>query len=829
MARKDKKKEANEITKDDIRLNSLYQDLYKRVLNNTYDTDINVNKTQINDIINKIDDVLNGDLDEMKKYGGQNDLTRFLLVTLQNSGKFAGINNTTLQQGNDTDLIESIFLSKDGSIFSTFEERFKNKMLLFHDLEIISEQLPELREAIYVTRDDIVSADDLGSEISRSLSFTSDLNDDERYDSQIEEVKEMEKEYKLQYMIREHIVPKALNYGEYYVYIIPEEKLFENTQKQKMAKTNGATIESYEAESIYESLNIDKRGTFKDFKPSEITTYVQENIKINNTDIPLPLIESEHTIGLGKDLANFNSINDMLKKAKKKKGKTKTNDVSMVGGFSDGVKSFKVDDWSGVKGCYIKLLDPKKVIPVKILNYTIGYYYLYDSEIGITTHNCKSHTYRFGSLIDQVDSKSEQRKNIVYSIAQSIIKSFDKKYLEDNQEFKELIINSLLYNDMYKRKIHYQFIPADNICRFSVNEDENGNGQSMLYKSLFYAKLYLSLLVFNMVTHLTKSQDTIVTYVKTSGIDKNVYNKTMDVARQLKSKQIGLGDLMDYSSIYSKIGTGRDIYIPEGESGERGLSWDVIQGQDVNMQNDLMEQLKESFINGSGVPSVIMNYINEADFAKTLVMANAKHLRRVMMYQDSLAEGITEMYQKIMMYSTDIEIEDILQFTFRFQRPKSLPNNNLVDIIGYGDQILDFIEKSEFGQYTEESPELNLSKDEFRRQMSRKVLSMLPWETIDEVMEDVKLTVAKKMLDKKEGEDSEDDNYGGNEDYGSSEGSGDIMADGEESEEDLGETEFEEEENTETEEENTETEEEPEVEEGNETSGGSSDIMNNEE
>lgn len=283
---------------------------------------------------------------------------------------------------------------------------------------------------------------------------------------------------------------------------------------------------------------------------------------------------------------------------------------------------------------------------------------------------------------------------------------------------------------------------------------------------------------------------------------------------------------MDYSSIYSKIGTGRDIYIPEGESGERGLSWDVIQGQDVNMQNELMEQLKESFINGSGVPSVIMNYINEADFAKTLVMANAKHLRRVMMYQDCLAEGITEMYQKIMMYCTDIELEDILQFNFRFQRPKSLPNNNLVDIIGYGDQILDFIEKSEFGQYAEETPDLNLRKDEFRKQMSRKVLSMLPWETVDEIMEDVKLEVAKQMLEK-----NNDNAEGGEDDYGgdtSGGGSGDIMA----GEEELGETEFEEEpadeggEETEPE----ATEEEP-VEGENEEpeTGGSSDIMNDEE
>ena len=316
-----------------------------------------------------------------------------------------------------------------------------------------------------------------------------------------------------------------------------------------------------------------------------------------------------------------------------------------------------------------------------------------------------------------------------------------------------------MYNDMYKKKLHYQFIPGDHICRFSINEDENGNGQSMIYKSLFYAKLYLSLLVFNMVTYLTKSQDTLVTYVKTSGIDKNMINKTMDVARQWKAKQIGIGDLMDYSSIYGKIGTGRDLFIPEGESGERGLSWDVIQGQDVNMQDELMEQLKQAFINGTGVPSVIMNYINEADFAKTLVMANAKHLRRVMMYQDNFNEDLTEMYQKILCYCTDIEMEDIANFRYTLQRPKTLPNNNLVDMMGYGDQILDFLEKSVFGQYAEETEELNASRDLFRKEMSRKVLPMMPWELVDDILEKVKLDVVKGKLEKSNDGSGDDGGY----------------------------------------------------------------------
>lgn len=730
-------------SKEELKLNDLFQDLYKKISMNTNDVDVDINKSSIDAMSEKIKRVIAEDMEEMKTYGGENDLSRFLMNTIANSNKFA---NLVIDNKNPEKGLDSIFLSGDGNIFSTFEERFRNKAMLFNDLEITSEQLVELNEAINTTRDDIVSSDDVGADISRSLTFSVDGTDDDKYDELVEEVKKQEIIHGLNYMIREHIVPKTLKYGEYFVYIIPESKLYENTQKRKLELTNGATMESTDAKSFLESLNLDK--SYKDIKPNDMVEYISENIKINNTDIPLPILENTKMTGAMKDLAQFNSLSTLLKqnKGKKKNKEGGENKYSSLG-FSDGVKSLKMDDWSSIKGCYIKLLDPKKVIPVKLLNYTIGYYYIHDTELDITNHHCK-HGHRFSNIIDNISDKTANQQNLIANIADAIVKSFNKEYLNDNIEFKELIINSLLFNDMYKKKVHYQFIPGDYVCRFSINEDENGNGQSMIYKSLFYAKLYLSLLVFNMVTYLTKSQDTLVTYVKTSGIDKNMINKTMDVARQWKSKQIGIGDLMDYSSIYGKIGTGRDLFIPEGESGERGLSWDVIQGQDVNMQDELMEQLKQAFINGTGVPSVIMNYINEADFAKTLVMANAKHLRRVMMYQDNFNEDLTLMYQKILCYCTDIELEDIANFKYTLQRPKTLPNNNLVDMIGYGDQILDFVEKSLFGQYAEENEDLNLSKDMFRKEFSRKVLPMLPWELIDDIMEKVNLSVIQEKMKK---------------------------------------------------------------------------------
>ena len=140
-------------------------------------SDIDGNKKSIDAMSEKIKRVIADDIEEMKSYGGENDLSRFLMNTIANSNKFG---NTIIDQKNSSEGLESIFLSGDGNIFSTFEERFRNKALLFSDLEIISEQLVELTEAINTTRDDIVSADDVGAEISRSLSFSLDDKDDDK-------------------------------------------------------------------------------------------------------------------------------------------------------------------------------------------------------------------------------------------------------------------------------------------------------------------------------------------------------------------------------------------------------------------------------------------------------------------------------------------------------------------------------------------------------------------------------------------------------------------------------------------------------------------------
>lgn len=766
MAKKDNKDLgiSNKVRADLLNTNQVFRDLYSKIATNTYKNPMD-NINQIDTMDKRIDDILDGDLDELKNNSSTENLSSFLVKTLNSDEKNGVFNGTGFNRITSPDDLEEVFMNKESGIFELFSQRFRNRMLLYNDLDIITSQLNELKEAVNITRDDIVCSDEVGSDISRSLNFIASKEGTDHYNDLVAEVKRIEKDYKLTTKIKEHIVPNTLTYGEYYVYVIPESKIFNKANKNKI---KGVHMESTDLEYLQENLTVvnDSSQSTKHRKQTydidEINEYLTENVKICNEELALPLLESNNTIDAMQDYFRFNTLDDLLKP----KGR-KNKEQKEFTGFSDGVKStkhFSKNEFNDHKGCYIKLLDPKKVIPVKIMNSIIGYYYINDSDfepINYNTAGNRSYSSLFnGNILNSVARKSTNEHNVINALANSIVNSFDKKYLKDNREFKEVITNCLLYNDLYKRKLHFQFIPADNICRFTVNEDANGNGVSMLWNSLFYAKLYLSILIFNVISFLSKSQDSRIHYVKNSGIDKNVLNKTMSLARQIKEKQISIADLMDYSAIYGKIGTGRDIFMPVGESGERGIEFDVIAGQQIDMQNEFMEQLKHAYISGSGVPSVITTYINEIDYAKTLVMANAKHMRRVMFYQDSFNEGITRFYKMVLLYSSDLDPEEIADFEYRLSRPKTLPNNNLSEILGYADQILDFLIKASYGEMMEG---FDLEKDLLRKELSKRLVGVLPWEEVDAAMKVVNIEAA-KIKSKKDNDTTE--STGGSDDGG---------------------------------------------------------------
>ena len=134
-------------------------------------------------------------------------------------------------------------------------DAYRNKLLEQNDLHEISSQLIELSEAILITRDAIISSDVVEGRMSRTLKF--DNLDDDDVNNYVTIVEHMEDKFDLLKKIKNFIIPKTLEYGEYYVYHIPYAKLFGDFAVAKDLKGYGSSMYS-ESTTILESFDDSK-------------------------------------------------------------------------------------------------------------------------------------------------------------------------------------------------------------------------------------------------------------------------------------------------------------------------------------------------------------------------------------------------------------------------------------------------------------------------------------------------------------------------------------------------------------------------------------------
>lgn len=595
---------------------------------------------------------------------------------------------------------------------SFLETVYQNRLMEQSDLHQVSTQLIELQEAILVTRDAIVSSNTVEGRMNRTLSFDGIDNNDDDF---VPIVEQIEKKFDLLDRIKNFIVPFTLEYGEYYAYIIPYSKLFSDfmRNKQNIINNSGGIKSIGESVTLLESASAEYRkenpsnGKDSNYLHHLFETYMEATDPSYKTTSPITRkkaygeLEKEYTEDVSAILdrieicndpsmaipfieegfGSFNEFTDMyiesngnttppgLMKPIRKHNSDNPFDIIQKTGSVDGIyssdgKKAGTDDFSDVKDVFIRMVDPTKIIPIEIMDETIGYYLVYTEE---TT---KLHGLVSADLGYQGIYGSVATSTFMDELCEKIVRSFDKKFLTDNVKFKRLIAQALNYYNLTQNRVRFQYVPAEYIVNFKVDKDVNGHGQSICKKSLFYAKMYLMLLMFKLLSIVMNSNDQKVNYVKQSGLRKDVANKIQEIIRRKQSRNINMYDLYNYSTLINKIGSGSEMYVPVGRSGERPIETEILSGQDIQLNTELMEMLKNGYILGTGVPSAIMNYLSEADFAKVIEQNQSKYNARVVNYQLDLNPSITDMYIRILRWVSNIPEDVIDRFRFTFQPPK---------------------------------------------------------------------------------------------------------------------------------------------------------------
>lgn len=733
-----------------------------------YGTDRTSDVDSLND---KFQSILSNELTGITGKEG-NDITSFLSQVVSADNKYRAGEDILNNQFND--LTGNEYSSMQSFIY----DAYRNRLLQQSDLHEVSSQLIELSEAIMITRDAIISADTVEGRLNRSITFEN--IDDDEIDNYNSIVENMENKFQLLEKIKNFIIPKTLEYGEYYVYIVPYSELFNKFQQQKTRNvTNTGILRRFNESTVLEGFNDTKKenklteldmfledcynkyhirenGKYSDKKSSDNRINkdefksdlknIMENIIISTDDIPIPFLEE------GLESIEFinnqhNSVvtedNTLFKKVIKN---NKTD---------GGVKISKKGEFDDIGDCYVKMIEPTKIIPIKIMNTILGYYYVQDEDITPLSGAVSSSLYfsRF--------NEHSRQQTIIDSLAERVVQQFNKPFLKNNLKFKEAIVDCFNYYNLNENRVKMQFIPAEYIVRFKIDEDIDGNGTSMIKKSLFYAKLYLMILLFKIMSIIMYSNDQKINYIKQSGLDKNLANRVQEIARLQQSRQINISDLFSYTTLINKVGNGNAVYMPTGRSGERPIETEILSGQDVQLNNDLLEMLKNAYITGTGVPAAILNYLNEADYAKTVEQNNSKFNARVINYQLDFNPIITDMYKRIMKWSTNIGEEKISNFNFTLTQPRSATANAKAELISQFNTMAEFLTGLLYpdpGQ-AENPDNLNAEIREFKKLYAREQLPMINFDDIEELVNKAALINKERKLkpDPKNGNDGDDD------------------------------------------------------------------------
>ena len=197
-------------------------DLMDKLNMNVYNQDDPKDIEQMND---KFNNILKTEISKINN-GDNADTTSFLAQLFNNEKRTNSVDQVLRKQFNNLSLDED-----QSTIHTLIDEAYRNKILKQSDIHEIASQLIELSEAIDTMRDAIVSPDVTEGRINRIINFKSDS--DEFNNNYIPIVESMEKRFNIQEKIKSFITPKTLEYGEYYAYIMPYSKIFNDFMATK--------------------------------------------------------------------------------------------------------------------------------------------------------------------------------------------------------------------------------------------------------------------------------------------------------------------------------------------------------------------------------------------------------------------------------------------------------------------------------------------------------------------------------------------------------------------------------------------------------------------
>ena len=700
-------------------------------------------------------------------------------VTTMTSNK---VNHQSRNTLGDADPSE-VFTQDLSNIFGYFQEQYKNRYIELADLKFIAKFIPALGEAVKTTLDSIVGSDDMTTTITRNLVFNDAMTDEEkaRVTSEIERI---EKDEKLLKRLRNVVYKKTLVAGQHYVYCPPYSELFQEYDRLLKAGVikNGIVVRAPENERKATGLgknsgfNLDNTSILSPVKEAVSIDSIMEsfnNSKIFDTNEIKTMKKNLEEAGLSITTSEDAFLDEAIESvaALERYGDMYQNDLAGYATAFGGIGALNEDFYGtsdgtidpntkGAKfntvGTYIKYIDASRIVPVKVYNQIVGWFHVHDMTASKKMRSLNNQdNMLIGSVnlfanINMNDNKKESAVRMITDvISDGILSNFNKRFVNNNQDFKKLIADCIVANGMINNNLNIQFIPAHHIVPFMVNENEEGFGESILSDALFPARLLLDLLISKLLLYMNKSGNRTLAFVRKGPIDVGSSNHIQRVLRQLQESNITFAKFAPYGN----------LQIPTARNGDRLVDFETQEGQQVDLKPEFEDWLEKMAIMGTGVPSVILEYTDAADYAKSLVTANIKFAGRIATLQSDLEESTTELYMRLIKNSSlddNLKKKALRGFKFSLPRPRVISNANMSDYLGSMQQVAQTMADVILGQDDGTDPDMTKVRNFFIRDTVMDHLPIIDWDSAKQRHENAKLEVIKEKEIKDNMENPED-------------------------------------------------------------------------
>lgn len=692
-----------------------------------------------------------------------------------------------------------LFTKDVTSIFGYYQEMYKSRYIEMADLKFVAKFIPALGEAVRTTLDAIVGSDDMSATITRNLELGTNLTEAEKA-AVTAEIERIEKDEKLPKKLRNTVFKKTLISGQHYVYAPPYAALFQEYDRLvKAGKVQNGNIitapnvattrhrakgfnlttasesigESADFDIVQEAVSVESltealqaNGSFTKDEIKMMTTELNKaNLNITTSQSPY-LFEAIESIAA---LETYNDYSASLQGYVNTFDGLGVMDDDKIIKTSNGVIDPNVKGSKfNTTGTYLKYIDASKLVPVKVYNRIVGYFHVHDTTAskkakGIATGDAVMfNSINLFSSQNLLQTKKEDAvKTIVDTITDGILANFSNRFVNNNAEHKKLIADCIIANGLINNNLQIQFIPAEHIVSFAIDEDEDNGGQSMLSDSLFPARLLLDLIISKMLLYMNKSGNRTLAFVRKGPIDVSYANHIQRTIRQLQESNITFGDLLSSNLSFAKFAPYGALQVPMARNGDRLVDFEVQEGQQIEMKPEFEDWLEKMAIMGTGVPSVILEYTDAADYARSITSGNIKHATRVASFQTDLEEPTTKLYKILIANSNlpdDLKNKVLPHFAYKLPRPRVLANANMGEYVSTMQQTAESMANITFGQNPDE--ETQAIREQYIKETCIDYLPFIDWRENEARIERAKEAIAQKKKIKDKTDSSDGSDYG---------------------------------------------------------------------